>query len=193
MNVTKKMAAVLATATLALGLTACGDGSETETVSETAPATTVTTDKDANTTARDNDKDDDKDDASESSAAAASSDESPSITIDGKQVSGTFTPVHCTLDTDGGQQELNIDAGDKSDNAERDELEVEITDPEGTPRLTGLSVERANDKEFELTDAQENAATVTKDGSTWTITGEGHYDDDESTAIPFDVKVSCPA
>ena len=126
MNVTKKMAAVLATATLALGLTACGDGSETETVSETAPATTVTTDKDANTTARDNDKDDDKDDASESSAAAASSDEAPSITIDGKQVSGTFTPVHCTLDTDDGQQELNIDAGDKSDNAERDELEVEI-------------------------------------------------------------------
>lgn len=186
MSLTKKMAAVLTSATLAFGLTACGGN--TETVTETADATTATATAESTTTAV---KDDDN--ADDTPTATASSSDAPEITIDGAAVSGTFTPVHCTNETDDGESELNIDAGDKDDNAENDELEVEIKDPEGSPRLGGLSVERANDKEFELTDEQENAATVSKDGSTWTITGEGHFDDDESTAIPFEVKVSCPA
>lgn len=188
MSLTKKMAAVLASATLAFGLTACGGNTETETVTEAADATTATATAESTTTAV---KDDDN--ADDTSTAAASSSDAPEITIDGAAVSGTFTPVHCTNETDDGEPELNIDAGDKDDNAEDDELEVEIKNPEGSPRLGGLSVERANDREFELTDEQENAATVSKDGSTWTITGEGHFDDNESTAIPFEVKVSCPA
>lgn len=188
MSLTKKMAAVLASATLAFGLTACSGNTETETVTETADATTATATAESTTTAV---KDDDDADDTSTTAAASSSD-APEITIDGAAISGTFTPVHCTNETDDGEPELNIDVGDKDNNAANDELEVEIKDPEGSPRLGGLSVERANDKEFELTDEQENAATVTKDGSTWTITGEGHFDDDESTAIPFEVKVSCP-
>lgn len=187
MSLTKKMAAVLASATLAFGLTACGGNTETETVTETADATTATATAESTTTVKDDD------DADDTSTAAASSSDAPEITIDGVAVSGTFTPVHCTNETDDGEPELNIDAGNKDDNAEDDELGVEIKDPEGSPRIGGLSVERANDKEFELTDEQENAATVSKDGSTWTITGEGHFNDDESTAIPFEVKVSCPA
>lgn len=189
MSLTKKMAAVLASATLAFGLTACGGNTETETVTETVDPTTATATAESTTTAVKDD--DDADNTSTANSAAGS--EAPEITIDGAAVSGIFTPVHCTNETDDGEPELNIDTGNKDDNAQNDELEVEIKNPEGSPRLGGLSVERANDKEFELTDEQKNAATVSKDGSTWTITGEGHFDDNESTAIPFEVKVSCPA
>lgn len=192
MSLTKKMAAVLASATLAFGLTACGRNTETETVTETVDPTTATATAESTTTVKDDDDaGDDADNTSTANSAAGS--EAPEITIDGAAVSGIFTPVHCTNETDDGEPELNIDTGNKDDNAENDELEVEIKNPEGSPRLGDLSVERANDKEFELTDEQKNAATVSKDSSTWTITGEGHFDDDESTAIPFEVKVNCPA
>ncbi|EPD69449.1 hypothetical protein HMPREF1219_01322 [Corynebacterium pyruviciproducens ATCC BAA-1742] len=179
----KKMPAILATATLALGLTACGGDSERTTVTEAAtPATSIT----VVSTDTDN-ADDDKE--TTPSTATVPSHNGASVTIDGAAVPDTFAPVSCTNEEDDGQPELNIHAGAETPN----DLEVEIIDPDDTPHLGGLSVESEGNREFELSDSQEAAATVKKSGSEWTITGEGTYDGTEGTALPFEVKVSRPA
>lgn len=171
----RHLIAACAAATLVFGAVACSDGNNQATVTETQ---TVSQSASASSEAKDSAK----------SAQDSTSDQPATLMIAGAEVQGEFAPVHCQVRGN----ELEIEIGQQRDKA--DGIDIDIMDPEGTPRLDGLEVDTAN-VDLEVVDRDLADAKVSKDGNTWKVSGLGSYDDgrgpDGKTTDDVSVEVSC--
>ncbi|WP_448851461.1 lipoprotein LpqH [Corynebacterium sp. 335C] len=179
MKLRTRTAALFAVPALALGLAACSN--DDATVVTSAPVTdkaadAVTGDDTATTTATDG--------GTTTATGAPLGQDPATVQVGGHDVEGEFAPVRCEVD----DRDLDVEAGpDES----RGQVDIEIEDYQGTPRLEGLDIDTAN-LHVEVDDRDAEGATVTRDGDVWTIEGQGHHDDDENRVEQVRVEVVCP-
>lgn len=180
MKLRTRTAALLAIPALTLGLAACSNDDATVVTSEEATskvADAVSGDDTATTKVTDG--------GTTTTTAAPLGQDPAAVKVGDQDVQGGFSPVRCELkDND---RELEIEAGPDESTGQ---VDLEIHDPNGTPRLEGLDIDTAN-LHIEIDDEQAGAATVTRDGDTWIIDGQGTHDD-SNLAEPVHVEVVCP-
>lgn len=140
-----------------------------------------------------------------SSAMAQPSGGDVTVEVDGSPLEANFLNITCTPgdsndDVDDADDvnegpELNIE----SQKGEAHELDIDINNPDDNPTLDNLDID-VDTTHFDTEDAQEMAATVTRDGNTWTIETDAFHSEDTTDAddgtgkvARVKVSVTCPS
>lgn len=144
-----------------------------------------------------------------SSAMAQPSGGDVTVEVDGSPLQANFMNITCTPgdsnDDDDDADDLNEgpELNIESQKGEAHELDIDINNPDDNPTLDNLDID-VDTTHLDTEDAQEMAATVTRDGNTWTIETDAFHsegtagdddDDDDGTGKVARVKVSvtCPS
>lgn len=168
----KTFVAVAAAPALLLGVAACSDSDDS------APETVTQTVENNSTPS--------SEPSTSSAPAAAPAGDAPEILLNGAPVEGDFTPVRCENGEDDGRPQVEYEAG-KDDSADKLQVDIYTEDP-----LTLDEIELDNAGiEWEADDAEEQAATVERNGEEFTITSTVHQDDNEGETAEVKVTFTC--
>lgn len=178
-----RTAAVLAAAAVALAAAGCSSGDDAASPPETAPTGTAQQGTAQQGTAQA--------DAGQASPAPATPPPGGAaavhaLTLNGQPLGTGFPDVRCEHERDEGHPQIELEAQDRAAGTEL-QVEIVLSDP---PQLDDFQWEQGGD-EWEATDADRAAATITVDGTRYSVAGPVTHDD-TGEAGRLEAEFTCP-